>query len=753
MKRSYAILGLLIVGVFKFCMAEIIYVKNPQESPDAWPNKNPIYDSIQMAIESAQAGDEIWVARGTYLENVVSKNDLKLFGGFIGFENSIHDRILWNLKPVSIIDGAGERRCMLANFNTTIDGFTLKNGANVDRGAGIYINNMTNIEIKNVFIESCSVSWKGAGIFIETDTTGTIAIERVVVWNCDSYCGALEADERSKSTIISKNCTVVDNRSYGLELPIHFEQDERGNLVPIQPEVWDHSFINMICWKNANPYNINAPNPESDTHDAWSWARDFIDYSYVGKNAWEDLTHEDKWQGPKSNTIFEKAPDWNGSPQFVDPENGDFRLLGNSPCLHSGKDGEDQGAYPSNDVSGLVFYYSTQASVANVIVELKNDLGESNYISTNENGNWLFTNVINGPAIVTASKKNDQNDAITGSDALLILQYLAFLANLTTDQEFAADVTMDGNVSGSDAQAILRYLAFYSDNTGSTGNWIFSPDTSAIILQKDTTANFKAFVLGDVNNSWSANSIINLNAGNKTLPLKVKLNKIFIGIEKIVKIQIRIEDLSQSIHTALLTLEYDPEVFLYQATEKSDSCHSFMLAANDEENGKVHIAIAGVKGISCDNDIVQMHFKIKNNPAKPENSQMSISRAIFNDFFVDQVENGKVYFKNPVEPIEFEHPFSINCFPNPFNQATIISFYLPEETHVAASIFNIHGQSIKLLIDEKLSAGQHQLRWNATSAIGASLPAGVYFCRMELNNKSTQHAKQTRFSKKLFLLK
>ncbi|HEX9972325.1 MAG TPA: cohesin domain-containing protein, partial [bacterium] len=323
---------------------------------------------------------------------------------------------------------------------------------------------------------------------------------------------------------------------------------------------------------------------------------------------------------------------------------------------------------------------------------------------------------------------------------------------LTEDQEFAADVTEDRNVSGSDAQAILRYLAFYSENTGSTGDWRFAPDISVFIVQKDSTANFKAYLLGDVSGDWSANSNSSFNPKNKNLSFKLKLNNILVGSEQIIKVPVRIENLTQSLHTAALTLEYDPKILTYQSNEKADSCSSFMMAANGNEIGKIHIAMAGVKGICCDNDLFQIIFQINNDGAACRDSELRITRAFINDFIVDQIQNAKIYFKNTINSVDSGRLFRINNYPNPFNLTTTISFHLTDAADITLVIFNIQGQHIKTLLAEKLTAGEHQINWTATSVVGDPLPSGIYFCRMEIITTSTANRKLLRYSKKMFLL-
>ncbi|NIR51919.1 hypothetical protein GWO43_25430, partial [candidate division KSB1 bacterium] len=50
-------------------------------------------------------------------------------------------------------------------------------------------------------------------------------------------------------------------------------------------------------------------------------------------------------------------------------------------------------------------------------------------------------------------------------------------------------------------------------------------------------------------------------------------------------------------------------------------------------------------------------------------------------------------------------------FPNPFNPQTDIQFQVPEANHVVVRIFNTLGQEIRTLVNERLEAGVHRVRW------------------------------------------
>jgi predicted GH43/DUF377 family glycosyl hydrolase len=65
-------------------------------------------------------------------------------------------------------------------------------------------------------------------------------------------------------------------------------------------------------------------------------------------------------------------------------------------------------------------------------------------------------------------------------------------------------------------------------------------------------------------------------------------------------------------------------------------------------------------------------------------------------------------------------------YPNPFNPSTTIEFDLPKSSDVRIEVYNIKGQKVKTLVNEKMSPGNHQVEFNAQY-----LSSGVYFYRIE----------------------
>lgn len=76
--------------------------------------------------------------------------------------------------------------------------------------------------------------------------------------------------------------------------------------------------------------------------------------------------------------------------------------------------------------------------------------------------------------------------------------------------------------------------------------------------------------------------------------------------------------------------------------------------------------------------------------------------------------------------------FSIDQnYPNPFNPSTTIAFTLPHPTDVSLKIYNLLGQEIATLIEEKIGEGRHIRVWNGTNRSGQIVASGIYFYRLQ----------------------
>lgn len=70
-------------------------------------------------------------------------------------------------------------------------------------------------------------------------------------------------------------------------------------------------------------------------------------------------------------------------------------------------------------------------------------------------------------------------------------------------------------------------------------------------------------------------------------------------------------------------------------------------------------------------------------------------------------------------------------YPNPVARLTTIQYGLPKETLVDLRVFNVAGQQVRTLINEKQEPGYYKVTWDLRGVSGEHLPNGVYFYRIK----------------------
>ena len=80
------------------------------------------------------------------------------------------------------------------------------------------------------------------------------------------------------------------------------------------------------------------------------------------------------------------------------------------------------------------------------------------------------------------------------------------------------------------------------------------------------------------------------------------------------------------------------------------------------------------------------------------------------------------------ESISLPNRPNINSlYPNPFNPFLTVSYSLPSETTVSISIYNMLGERVSTLINERyLTSGYHRVSWDASA-----FPSGMYFVKIQ----------------------
>ncbi|MGQ9560305.1 MAG: T9SS type A sorting domain-containing protein [Candidatus Oleimicrobiaceae bacterium] len=72
-----------------------------------------------------------------------------------------------------------------------------------------------------------------------------------------------------------------------------------------------------------------------------------------------------------------------------------------------------------------------------------------------------------------------------------------------------------------------------------------------------------------------------------------------------------------------------------------------------------------------------------------------------------------------------------SAYPNPFNGETKILYQLPKSFHITLEIYNLLGQRICTLVNEKQPAGYYSILWEGRDDTGRPVPSGVYVCHLK----------------------
>lgn len=87
------------------------------------------------------------------------------------------------------------------------------------------------------------------------------------------------------------------------------------------------------------------------------------------------------------------------------------------------------------------------------------------------------------------------------------------------------------------------------------------------------------------------------------------------------------------------------------------------------------------------------------------------------------------------EPEELPNKFELSQnYPNPFNPTTKINFTIAEPSHVSLKVYDILGRELATLVNENLSAGSHNVVWNAENSFGNKMASGTYIYRIVAGN-------------------
>ena len=298
------------------------------------PNR---YLTIQEAIRASSPGDKIIVASGTYT----------LYTENITIDNKSLTLKSENGAKKTIIEGRGNGPVItfVEDSRSVIDGFTITSNNNTDnelpKGGGIYCDSLSSPTIINNIITGNNAVF-GGGIYCDSASSPTI-INNVITNNNSITSGGGIFSYKARPNIA--NNRIVENETSNAGGGISCCRDSSH-------------IINNIIWKNkaqsgggisSERSSCTIINNTITRNEAVYGGGIFFDggsmkiYNTILWENRDDLYSG--WFSPGSKPDHSDIGDGDfrglngnisGDPLFMDPENGDFRLGWDSPCIDAG---------------------------------------------------------------------------------------------------------------------------------------------------------------------------------------------------------------------------------------------------------------------------------------------------------------------------------------------------------------------------------------------------------------------------------
>lgn len=320
MKSRTSLFMLLAVAALTFvsspaaAVVDVYYVDGENgEDPNNGLSWETAKATIQEAIDTADPCDEIWIKAGTYYISSQIQVDkaVGIYGGFAGDENLRSERD-WAANTTTI-DGQNNTRILQTADEPIIDGFTLINGyyevaTSVGGGGAVYITGWgKTARISNCIISDNTVyadpigteGFQGGGA-IYVGTGNSVFVNCLITNNStNAYGGGVNLYSGSPDFI---NCTISKNTAL------------KGGGLYLQgvDTILNAEFYNCIVRANtgtvdANDLKVKAGGDEPQGGNNCSSVQ-------IG-----------------TGTIL-------ANPLFLDPDNDDYHLKADSPCIDAGTD-------------------------------------------------------------------------------------------------------------------------------------------------------------------------------------------------------------------------------------------------------------------------------------------------------------------------------------------------------------------------------------------------------------------------------
>lgn len=185
-RKILFLLILLVTFSIGAAQCSTIYVKPTGDDANAGTSWELAKKTVQAGLNAVTSGDEVWVAKGTYVECITLKSGVALYGGFIGNETALEQR---NWKANETVFDANQAGSVIivptgATIDTRVDGFKITNGnwpkTSSPMGSGVYCSNsaitLCNNNITKNKGEAVYIYWSSSAVLSNNTISGNLGI-------------------------------------------------------------------------------------------------------------------------------------------------------------------------------------------------------------------------------------------------------------------------------------------------------------------------------------------------------------------------------------------------------------------------------------------------------------------------------------------------------------------------------------------------------------------------------------------------
>ena len=367
--------------------------------------------------------------------------------------------------------------------------------------------------------------------------------------------------------------------------------------------------------------------------------------------------------------------------------------------------------------------------------------------TTNASGVFSVPNITSGNNFTVSPKKND--DVVNGvstSDIVLITKHILGQQTFTSPYQWiAADVNKNGKVTTGDVVELRKLILGTSTLFVNNTSWRFMDNAFTFKNANDplsevfpetkqssgnsTNTDFTAIKIGDVNNSAKASNASGQAGDRGGNALEFMVNDMKVKAGETYSVPFKVTDL-ENIAGYQFTLNYDKNALEFVDVKSTNNGADADFGLTHLQDGVVTTSWINPTSIAFPKmeTVFTVTFKAKTSDYLSKtlklSSDLTKAEAYTHSGEAMNVKldfAGKVTATNDVQNDKFE---LFQNQPNPFKNATLITFNLPEAAHATLTVYDQTGRMIQR-IDDDFSKGRNEMRLEVLSS------AGLYFYRLD----------------------